>query len=270
MKIIIITILVQLVLFAQNLSFGAISTVNKKIMEKKLKPIMSYISKTISNDLEFKTGFDYADTIEKFKNGTYDLGFIGPAPFVIAMQNTKKPLKIIVGLNNKSNGNFHSVIIVKKNSVINSLKDLKNRSFAFGSPQSTLSYFMPMNLLQNSNMVDKLSKIVFLGKHDMVAKYVIMGKYDAGGIKTSIAKKYSKYLKIIDKTPEVPDFLIVASANTPDKMVKKIRDALLLPQAQKLAKSIKSSAIGFKERKVSDYDQLKSIMMKVNSSSSDK
>lgn len=267
MKTLFLTLLVSASVFAQTLSFGAISTVDKFIMEKKLTPLMHYISKTIKKDIKFETGFDYLDTIEKFKKGKYDLGFIGPAPFVIATQNTKKPLQVIVGLNTKSNGYFHSVIIVKNTSSIRSLQDLKGKTFAFGSPQSTLSYFMPMHLLKKHKLDKKLSDIVFLGKHDRVAKYIIMGKYDAGGIKQSVANKYKKYIKIIAKTQDVPDFVIVASANMPKQTVQKIREALLKPEAQKLAKFIKPSATGFRKREKKDYNQLKNIMLKVDKNS---
>ena len=263
MKQILVLILVSITLYSQPLSFGAISTVDKEIMKKKLSPLIQYISKTISKDLKFETGFDYADTIEKFRDGTYDFGFIGPSPYVIATQNLDKHIKIIVGLDNNYHGTFYSVIIVKKGSDIHNLSDLQGKTFAFGSPQSTLSYFMPMHLLQKEGIDKKLSKFVFLGKHDRVAKYVIMGKYDAGAIKPSVAKKYAKYLDVIKKTKHVPDFVIVASATTPDSVVQKVREALLKPEAQKLAKFIKSSATGFRKRTESDYVELKKIMYKV-------
>jgi len=267
MKNLILIILFSTILLSETLSFGAISTVDKSIMEKKLTPLMNYISKVISKDLQFETGFDYTDTIEQFKNGHYDLGFIGPSPFIIASHNTKNKLQIIVGLNNKCHGNFHSVIVVRKNSTIKTLSDLEGKLFAFGSPKSTLSYFMPMDLLRKNNIDKKLLHYDFLGKHDKVAKYIIMGKYDAGGIKASVAKKYAKYLKVIKKTIHVPDFVIVASSKIPKQTIKKIQLALLKPEAQRLAKFIKPSATGFRLRKYSDYEELKKIMIKVNPNS---
>jgi len=94
-----------------------------------------------------------------------------------------------------------------------------------------------------------------------------MGKYDAGGIKASVAKRYSKYLRIIKKRKHVPDFIIVANYKMSDKLVQKIREALLKPEAQKLAKFIKPSATGFRLRKYEDYDELKKIMLSVNPNS---
>ncbi len=267
MKVIFILIifLSNLLLYAQNISFGAISTVQNSIMQKKLTPLMDYISATIKKDIKFKTGIDYIDTIEKFQKGEYDLGYIGPAPYILATQKNKNALKIIVGLNNKNNGNFHSVIVVRKNSPINSMDDLKNKTFAFGSPKSTLSFFIPMDMLKKQKIEEELKEYVFLDKHDKVAKFVIMGKYDAGGIKESVAKKYSKYLKIIATSQDIPDFLIVANEKFPDELVEKIKKALLQPNLQNVVKSIKPSATGFRERKREDYLKLKEIIDKIES-----
>ena len=263
-KVFILLVLFSSLVFAtQSLTFGAISTVENSIMQKKLTPLMNYISKTIKKDIEFKTGIDYLDTIDKFKNGEYDLGFIGPAPYILATHKNKNALKVIVGLDNKNRGNFNSVIVVKKDSSINSIKDLKDKTFAFGSPKSTLSFFIPMDMLKKQKIDKKLKEYVFLGKHDKVAKSIIMGKYDAGGIKESVAKKYAKYLKVIAKSQDIPDFLIVASDKFPDKLIVKIKKALLQPDMQKIVKAIKPSATGFRERKREDYLQLKEIMDKI-------
>ena len=84
---------------SQALKFGAISTVDKSIMKKKLTPLINYISSVISKDIVFQTGIDYIDTIDKFKDGTYDFGFIGPSPFILATDKDK---------NNQPNTSAHS------------------------------------------------------------------------------------------------------------------------------------------------------------------
>ena len=247
-------------LMAKEATFGAISTVNEAVMKKRLTPLIRYISKVVKKDLKFATGFDYSDTIWHFKRGDYDFGFIAPSSFILATKDDKKRLKIIAGLNNKEGGYFHSVVVVRKDSNITKLSDLEGKTFAFGSPKSTLAYFLPMYELQINHIVEKLSNYLLLGKHDRVAKYVIMGKYDAGAIKESVAKRYSKYLKIIHKSQPIPDFLVVASSNIPDELVKKIQIALLKKDSVKAAKAIKSSATGFRKRSYKDYQKLTEIM----------
>ncbi len=265
-----ITIFIILLGFSeasQTLKFGAISTVDKSIMKQKLTPLINYISSVISKDIVFQTGIDYADTISKFEDGTYDFGFIGPSPFILATDKNKNSLKIIVGLNNMDNGYFHSVIVVRKDSTIKEMSDLKDTTFAFGSHKSTLSYYIPRYMLQKNKIYHQLKDFVFLGKHDKVAKYVIMGKYEAGAIKESVAKKYLKYLRIIKTSSSVPDFIVVAGKKISEAEINKIRDALLKPEAQKIAQSIKPSSTGFRIRKCSDYTNLKKIMFEIDNRS---
>ncbi len=97
----------------------------------------------------FQTGYNYQDTINKFADGTFDLGYIGPAPYVLANKGQSIPLRIIAGVENNHTPFFHSVIVTKNNSPISDLDDLKGKSIAFGSPKSTLSYYVPMQTLIN-------------------------------------------------------------------------------------------------------------------------
>ncbi|WP_294965579.1 phosphate/phosphite/phosphonate ABC transporter substrate-binding protein, partial [Sulfurimonas sp.] len=249
---------------SEKLIFGAISTIEPKLMKEKLLPIIKYLEESTGREIEFQTGYNYVDTINKFANGTFDFGYIGPSPYIKTKIINKDAINIILGLKNSNNNPFKSVLTSKKDSSIEGLKDIKNHSFAFGSPESTLSYFVPMDMLIRANVIKKIKKYDFLGRHDKVAQYVIMGRYDAGAVKQSIAQKYSKYLQVIAKSNSLPDFLIVSGSSLDKKLVKKIKNALLNLKDKKILGSLKKSAIGFEERKNSDYDELRGIMKRVN------
>jgi phosphonate transport system substrate-binding protein len=249
---------------SEKLIFGAISTIEPKLMEQKLLPIIEYLQKVTGRKIEFRTGYNYTDTINKFADGTFDLGYIGPSPYIKTKIINKDAINIILGLKNSNNNPFKSVLISKKGSPIQELKDIKNHTFAFGSQESTLSYFVPMDILIRANVIKNIKKYDFLGRHDKVAQYVIMGRYDAGAVKQSIAHKYSKYLQVIAKSNSFPDFLIVSGSSLDKKLIKKIKDALLNLKDNKILGSLKKSAIGFEERRDSDYDELRAIMKRVN------
>ena len=55
--------------------------------------IMKEIEKACGKKLVFKTGYDYSDTINKFADGTFDIGIIGPAPYIKAPIATIKIIK---------------------------------------------------------------------------------------------------------------------------------------------------------------------------------
>ena len=267
MKALFLTLIVLTsnLLASQYLIFGAISTVEPHLMELKLTPLMKEIEKVTGKKVKFQTGYDYTDTINKFANGTFDIGYIGPIPYIKTQDINPHALEILAGIKNSKKSPFRSVIISKKGSKFKKLEDLKNTSFAFGSPKSTLSYYVPKHMLVTSGTLKDIKEYHFLGRHDKVAQYVIMGKFAAGAIKQSIANKYSKYLQIIATSNAMPGFTIVANKKLDKKLRIKIKKLLLNLKNIDALKKIKKSAIGFEKRKDSDYDELRLIMREVDS-----
>lgn len=256
-------ILTSNILASQQLVFGAISTVEPHLMELKLTPLMKEIEKATGKKVKFQTGYDYTDTINKFADGTFDIGYIGPAPYIKAHAINPHALEILAGIKNSKKNPFRSVIISKKGSKFKKCADLKNTSFAFGSPKSTLSYYVPKYMLIKSGIMKDIQSYHFLGRHDKVAQYVIMGKFPAGAIKQSIANKYAKYLQVITVSEAMPGFIIVANKKLDKKLRLKIKNMLLNLKNIDAIKKVKKSATGFEKRKDSDYDKLRVIMEEV-------
>jgi phosphonate transport system substrate-binding protein len=257
-------LLLSLELFAsERLVFGAISTVEPELMQQHLSPAMKYIEKVTGKKVVFQTGYDYDDTIEKFAKGQFDIGYIGPVPYIKAKRIDPESLNILARLKNAQSKPFQSVIITRKNSTLNTLEDIDQHTFAFGSPQSTLSYYVPMDMLIRTGSISRLQSYNFLGRHDKVAQYVIMGKYDLGAVKNSVAQVYSKYIKVVQKSAALPDFLMVSSSKLDKDTSKKIQDALLSLENKDILKAFKSSAVGFESAKDSDYNELRDVVKRV-------
>jgi phosphonate transport system substrate-binding protein len=266
MKALVLTLLIitSQLIASQKLVFGAISTIEPHLMQVKLEPLMKEIEKACGKKLVFKTGYDYSDTINKFADGTFDIGLIGPAPYIKTQNINPNALIILAGIKNSNENPFRSVIVSKKGSKFKKYTDLKDTNFAFGSPNSTLSYYVPRYMLENSQTINKIKRYHFLGRHDRVAKYVIMGKFAAGAIKQSIANKYSKYLQVIATSEAIPGFMIVANKKLDKKLILKIQNLLLNFKNISAIKKIKKTATGFEARKDKDYDKLRKIMKEVD------
>jgi phosphonate transport system substrate-binding protein len=246
-----------------TLVFGAISTVKPSKTAKKMRPLLDYLSQKTGKKIIFKTGKTYQDTIDKFNNGTFDFGYIGPSPYVIATKNENN-LKILAGLETNNKPYFYGVIIAKKdNNKINKIKDIKGKKFAFGSKKSTLSFFVPAKILIDNKVLPTLEKKGFLGKHDNVVRNVVTGKYDAGGIKESVANKNLDRVKIIKKSEPIYDFLMIAHKNLDNKLSNKIKNALLELKDKDVLKGLKKKATGFIRTKDSNYNGLRKIMADV-------
>lgn len=246
-----------------EIRLGLISVENNELMIQKLQPFVNYLEKTLEKKVTIKTGYDYANSIEQITKGDVDISYLGPVPYVKAkMMNPD--IRIIASLDNCLKDSFQSVIVVKKDSPIKKLSDLKNKKFAFGSPNSTLSYYVPRYMLAKENILGSLKRYDFLGRHDRVAQYIIMGKYDAGAIKTSVAQEYKEYLDIIAHSPSYEDFAIVASSQMDATLFKKIQNALLSIDNPVILNAFKKGLCGFKKSDDANYDEIRQIMHNVN------
>jgi phosphonate transport system substrate-binding protein len=251
----------------QKLVFGAIAVGKVSKVRQSLQPLMSYLEKKTGATITFETGKDYPDTIEQFQSGYFDFGYIGPSPYVIATSGEKgrAVFNIIAGLETKHKPFFHAVIIAAKNNdAINSLQDLKGKSFAFGSRQSTLSCYMPCKMLMDAGIFDTLSKHDFLGKHDKVAQYVAMGGFDAGGIKEAVAQKNLDKIKVIATSEPVYDFLLVAHHTMDRGQYDVIKAAVLELKDPAVLDRIKKGVTAFIETSDARYDNLRSTMATVD------
>ena len=242
------------------LRFGVVSTVKPEILEMRFTPLLDYLGQKIGKKILFATGRNYDDTIDKFVDGTFDLGYIGPSPYILATRKAPGSIRLIAGVENRGKPFFHAAIIARKDSSLQKLSDLAGKRFAFGSQRSTLSFYLPYYMLLKEGVVDKLKQYDFLGRHDIVAKYVIMGEYDAGGIKTSVANTYSRYLRKIAVSEPITDFAIVVHKSMDDETASRLEKALKELKDPVILGSIKKSLSGFGPRKDSDYDRLREIM----------
>ncbi len=247
-------------LVAKTYRFGAITTVDPKIVQKRFEPLLRYLDQVTGEHFVFATGRNYDDTIEKFVNGDFDLGYIGPSPYVTASRKAPGALRIIAGVESHFTPYFEAMIVAAKNAPLHRLEDLAGKTFAFGSRRSTLSFYLPYYMLMQAGVLDKLKRFVFLGRHDAVAKSVIMGMVDAGGIKRSVEETYRRHLKVLAISEPVVDFAIVVHKSMDPKLARKIRQALLTLKDPKILTSIKKDMTGFGPRKDSDYDRLRKIM----------
>jgi phosphonate transport system substrate-binding protein len=112
---------------------------------------------------------------------------------------------------------------------VRSIADLRGRRFAFGDPESTMSFYAPAwLLLKNGVPLDALAARRFLGSHPNVALAVLAGDFDAGALKREVYEAYAAMgLRVLAEVPPTADHLFVTRADFPPAAVAKLRAALL-------------------------------------------
>lgn len=229
------------------------------------KPLIAYLEAETGAQISFRSSKDYAAFNEAFVKGEIDIAFMGPS--IYAELSGLHPDKVKLAATALANGQptFKGVIVAKKDSPIKSLAELKDKKFAFGDRDSTLSCFLPAAMLIEAGVFDSL-KYDFTGKHDNVATSVLNGMHDAGGLKPDVAEKYmDQGLKIIAESAPVFEHVIVAGNKVDGATLKKIQEALAKVKDPAVYTSIQKNYTGFTTTtKPGDYASLFEIMKKVD------
>src|SRR5438094_479086 len=165
-------------------------------LQRKFAPLGKYLEANIGMPLEFIPVTDYAATVEGLAAKKLDMVWYGGFTFVQARIRTNGTAIPLV--QRAEDEKFQSVFITQPNSGINSLADLRSKTFTFGSPSSTSGHLMPRwFLLQNGIDPDKdFKRVAFSGAHDATALQVAGGKVDAGAMNISVWQKMLEQKKL--------------------------------------------------------------------------
>ncbi len=248
-----------------TLRLGAVPLWHPEEMRRRLSPLAEYLSRVLNIAVEIKISTDYPETIEEIGNGSIHLCFMTPSTYLEAQH--KYNVVLVVKAIRNGLPVHHSVIATRQGSGIERLEDLKDRTFAFGSEKSTSSSLVPWAMLNEAGVkLQHLKSYAYLGHHDAVAKAVIGGEYDAGGLMESVALEYgAQGLFILKRSADIPEFNFCASGDLDPEVISKLRVALKNLNDRReghmeIVKALDKEYNGFIEALDRDYDGIRSIM----------
>ncbi len=217
----------------KQLRVSAIPDENPQELLRIYKPFAKYLSKEIGIPVKFVPVVDYAATVEGLAAKRLDLVWYGGFTSVQAAYRAKGAQRIIM---RKEDATFKSKFIARKGSGIRSLKDLKDKTFAFGSVSSTSGHLMPRYFLQQAGIKPErdFSKFAFSGAHDATAAWVEAGKVDAGALNYLVWEKLVKTKKVDTSkvevfvtTPDYVDYVWTIRGGIDQNLVNRISKAFL-------------------------------------------
>lgn len=250
---------------AESITLGIHPYKSPQKLIKIYTPLAKVIEKEINQPVNIVIAKDYSTHIDNIGNDKLDIAYLGPASYVKLVDRYGEK-KILARQAINSKPTFQGKIIVRSDSSISSLMELKDKKFAFGDPNSTMSHLVPRYMLIENGITEKvLKKIDFLGSHDNVALSVLSGDFDAGAVKEAVFYKYrSRGLKEIATTPALSEHLFVAGNHVSDALVSKVRKILLnlenSSDGMSAMKSIKKKMTNMVVVVDADYDNLRNIL----------
>lgn len=187
--------------------------------------------------LEEETGFKFKlrftpknrNIVDEVGGNRVQFAALGAVSFLKA--NTQyNVVPVVRGLNIENKAEYQSVFVVRPDSKLKSLSDIKGKRLAFGSRSSTQGHLIPRIVLNKNDIELKtFSSIVFTGSHQNCANSVLSTKSDVCAMQDTMAKNMVKknLLRIIYTSNNYPSSGIVANRNVSDKALQKVKQALI-------------------------------------------
>jgi phosphonate transport system substrate-binding protein len=247
--------------------FGVIPRYNPMIMYRSYQPLMDYLTENTPYRFELKLSRDYSDAVRMLKEGETQVTSLGDVTFVEAQQGFGA-IPILRPLNEKGEPFYTSIIIVREDSPIRTVTDLKGKSFAFSSHHSTSGNLIPRYYLfrRDVSLFD-FESYINLDSHDAVAKAVLKGKVDAGAVKDVVAYRHKEYgLRYLAVSEPIPSVPIVVCRDASPEFVAHIKKALLAinpsdpVQRERMKNWDPEFRYGFVEASATDYDSIYKMM----------
>lgn len=250
---------------------------------ERFEPLNAYLEKETGYKFSLKA-IDTVDFEDAHKKEKFDFTHSNPVIYIIL--NKEYGFKHLVAEKNGLYGvKTLGTIIVKKDSSIQSIKDLKGKKMIFGPTFAPFGYVTQLELLLR-NGIDpyKDVSIIYQPKHSFQHEKIVygvwFGSYDAGAAPMLDLEDMSKEgkikleedFRIIAKTDLHPYCNFAYNPSIPDEVVKKVEKALLKIdknttvefKGEKLNLFKAAKIEGYERLNDSDFDGLRNILKKIN------
>ena len=187
-------------------------------------PIVEKLSRATGRSFELKVYPNFQQFEAAFLKGEIDLAFLNPYHAVMA----KRAQGYIPLLRDGANP-LVGLIIVRRDSPIQSIQELNGKELAFPAPNAFAASLHPRALLAEQEKISIIPR--YVSTHGNVYRHVILGEAIAGGGVNNTFKReppeVQAQLRVLYETPGVPSHPLVAHPRMPKAVRQAIKNTLL-------------------------------------------
>ena len=211
------------------------------IISNGLNKLSLFLQEKLKIKIKFHKSKNYEEAIKMLLNGSAHIGWLGSLALKEAStQKGKYRIEsFAVGVKEgKDNSNYRTVFIVKGDSKIKNIKDIKDKKIVLSDNFSTSGYNIPKIELIDADLdiskPNSFSEVLQVKNHDAAIKLVISGKVDCAPISSMvldemILKGELNYndIKIIHQSKDIPSPSLVFSSILKTDIKDRIKHTVL-------------------------------------------
>jgi phosphonate transport system substrate-binding protein len=222
--------------------FGILSGENESDRIARYTPFQEYLEKTLGVEVEIFTAGSYDGVIQALAAGQIEFSFLGSSSYAAAYTETNSGMiPLLTALQEDDSTGYYGVIVVRCDSGLKTVDDLKGKTLAFADPDSTSGYNVPYyNLVQQGYQPEEFfAAIPFSGSHEAGVAGVANGQFDAAATyinndKNGIPQRMETKgmikegeVCVIWTSPEITSGPFAARANLPQGLIDEMKAAVL-------------------------------------------
>ncbi len=257
----------------QVLRVGFVPAENAQQVALNAQPIVLILQKELGLEVQPFVATDYTGVVEALRANKLDIAFLTPASYVLA--KIEAHVKVVLKSHRRERPYYYAAIITHVDSGIETLEDLRDKTFAFGDPLSTSGHIFPRKMFEEKGIkpVKDFKKVIFSGGHDATVLAVLNHKVDAGATfanfpdgKNAAWTQYlkdpeeQKKIRAIAYSEPIPSDNLVVNANLDPRLAKKIANIFLDlskdPEGKKMLRDL-YKIDGFIPATDRDYDSVR-------------
>ncbi len=218
----------------EQLVLGFVPSAEAEKIATTVKPLTEILSRKLGIKVKSYLATDYTAIIEAIGSGKVDMAFLPPFAYVVA--HDKYGAEVLVKAKRYGKEYYRGQFTVRKDSGIDSLKQLKGKIWAYPDASSSSGYLFPKyKMIKLGIDPDKFfAEKIQTGSHDNAILAVYNGEADLAttfeGAENRLVKDYpdvKEKIKIIGYTDNIPNDGLVVRRDLDPQMKEKIKQVFL-------------------------------------------
>ncbi|MFA6898885.1 MAG: phosphate/phosphite/phosphonate ABC transporter substrate-binding protein, partial [Desulfurivibrionaceae bacterium] len=213
----------------ETLTLGVFPYLSANQMMEQLSPLCKRIEVALGKKVILVSAPDFMSYVDRTAKGEYDL--VLTAPHMGRLAQKRDGWQLVVQSGQKT----ATVILVRNESGIRRLEDLRGKKLAVGNVRSVTYLLAEEALAQKGITLGKDVEVLETATFSNVVQSVFLGEVDAGATPTLLwdkwvhvsAEQHRQLREIYRAKPAAPSFLVMAHPKTDQATILRLRQSLL-------------------------------------------